>query len=151
MFINSASWPIQAIEAIQYIHSKGVVHCDISVHNFLVRNDGSIVLADFCGSILDGSKPAVAPSVRYSRPLSLAERLLDPTEKDDIFALGTVLYEISVGHRLYTGKSDAEISELFQKRDFPNTSGIPENLRTVIEKCWKDQYSRADEIRSDLG
>jgi hypothetical protein len=44
--------------------------------------------------------------------------MLDQTEKDDILALGTVIYEISVGHRLYTEKSDGEIYQLFQKGSF---------------------------------
>jgi hypothetical protein len=70
-------------------------------------------LADFCGTILDGSTSLAATSARYSRPLPLADRLLNQTEKDDIFALGTVLYEISVGHRLYADRSDGEIYELF--------------------------------------
>lgn len=88
---------------------------------------------------------------RYSRPLPLADRLLNQTEKDDIFALGTVLYEVSVGHRLYVDRSDGEIYELFQKREFPCLTGLARSLRSVIEKCWRDQYNSTEEVKSDLG
>ena len=44
------------IKAIRYIHSKGVVHCDVGIHNFLVQDDGTLALADFGGSRVDGSK-----------------------------------------------------------------------------------------------
>lgn len=142
-------WPVQAAEAIRYIHSMGVIHCDIGAHNFLIQKDGSLALADFWGSSLDGSTAIVSTSTRYARPLSLAERLLDQTETDDIFALGTVIYEISVGHRLYADKSDSEIYQLFQKREFPDTTGLA--LRTVIDKCWRNQYSNAEEVKLDLG
>jgi len=142
---------MQAVEAVRYIHSKGVLHCDISIHNFLVQNNGSIMLADFCGSVLDNSKPIAAPGTRYSRPVLPTDRFWDATEKDDIFALGTVLYEISVGHRLYAEKSDREVRQLFQKREFPDITGLAGNLHIVVEKCWQDQYDSAEEIKFDLG
>ncbi|KAL5318454.1 hypothetical protein ACEPPN_013514 [Leptodophora sp. 'Broadleaf-Isolate-01'] len=147
--VERTQWPVQAAEAIRYIHSMGVIHCDIGAHNFLIQKDGSLALADFWGSSLDGSTAIVSTSTRYARPLSLAERLLDQTETDDIFALGTVIYEISVGHRLYADKSDSEIYQLFQKREFPDTTGLA--LRTVIDKCWRNQYSNAEEVKLDLG
>jgi serine/threonine protein kinase len=37
--MNLYSWPIQAVEAVGYIHSKNVVHCDIGAHNFLIQDD----------------------------------------------------------------------------------------------------------------
>ena len=102
-----------AVKALRYIHSKGVIHCDIGIHNFLVQKDGSIALSDFCGSILDGSTALISTATWYTRPVPLVEWSLNPTEKDDVFALSTVLYEISVGHRLYAEKSDSEVYKLF--------------------------------------
>jgi hypothetical protein len=75
---------------------------------------------------------------------------LNQTEKDDIFALGTVLYEISVGYRLYPEKSDKEVCKFLQRREFPDITGLGA-LRVVIEKCWRDQYGSAEEIKYDLG
>ena len=77
--------------------------------------------------------------------------MLNQTEKDDIFALGTVLYEISVGHRLYADKSDREINQLFQKREFPDLTSLGPQMRDLIQKCWLDQYGDAEEIVRDLG
>jgi hypothetical protein len=108
-------------------------------------------LADFCGSILDGSIGVVAPSIRYTRPLALAEPSSKLNEKDDIFALGTVLYEMNVGHRLYAEKNDTEVRELLCKHEFPDLSGLAAPLGIVIERCWKDRYNSADEVKSDLG
>ncbi|KUJ07411.1 uncharacterized protein LY89DRAFT_725897 [Mollisia scopiformis] len=45
-------WPYQAVSAVDYIHSRGVVHGDIGVHNFLVHDDGRLILCDFARSIL---------------------------------------------------------------------------------------------------
>jgi hypothetical protein len=109
------------------------------------------VLADFCSSIIDGSTALISIATWYIRPIPLADRSFNLTEKDDIFTLSTVLYEISVGHRLYAEKNDGEVYKLFQKREFPDTTRLVGSLRTVIEKCWRDQYSSAEEVKSDLG
>ena len=72
------------------------------------------------------------------------------TERDDIFALRTVLYEISIGHRLYAEKNDDEIFTLFQNHEFPDTSGLPRDIRTIVGKCWNGGYSNVQEIQFDL-
>lgn len=108
------------------------------------------MLADFYGSILDGSQSEVSTGSRYSRPLTIEERQLNQTEKDDIFALGSVIYEIESGHRLYADKTEREIYKLFQLRQFPDISNIVAPLRYVIEKCWRDQYESAEDIKSDM-
>ncbi|KAM5471135.1 hypothetical protein MauCBS54593_003474 [Microsporum audouinii] len=147
--VQRVDWPMQAVEAIRYIHSKGVIHCDISVGNFLIQNNGTLALADFCGSILDSSTAIVSTSTRYSRPLSLSERSSNSTTKDDIFALGTILYETSVGHILYPDKSNSEIYILFQRREFPSTIDLDSGF--VVQKCWMDRYDTAGDIKADLG
>ena len=66
-----------------YIHSKGVVHADLGLHNFLLHDDGRLILCDFAGSGLDGLPPPnVSAGVRYLNPLFEMD---DPLEKDGIF------------------------------------------------------------------
>eukprot|EP00054_Salpingoeca_dolichothecata_P009820 m.55292 g.55292 ORF g.55292 m.55292 type:complete len:1216 (+) comp18618_c0_seq3:73-3720(+) len=37
----------ELLQAVQYLHLQGVIHCDIKPDNVLVRRGGSVVLADF--------------------------------------------------------------------------------------------------------
>lgn len=117
-----------------YIHSKGVVHADLGLHNFLLHDDGRLILCDFAGSGLDGLPPNVSAGVRYLNPLFEMD---DASEKDDIFALGTVLYELNRGELLFNGKSDQEITQYLRNRQFPDLSLVSSPLRQVIEKCWR--------------
>jgi len=142
-------WPAQAIDAVQYIHFKGVIHCDIGSHNFMVSKDGSLVLADFCGSILDGSMAAVAPSIRYCRPIPVEDRSANICIKDDILPLGVVLYEMAIGNRIWEVKEDGEVTKLYEKGEFPDLKGFQAKLAKVIRKCWHDQYGSADGIQAD--
>ncbi|KAF2184532.1 kinase-like protein [Zopfia rhizophila CBS 207.26] len=43
-------WCIQAAEAVSYIHSEGVLHCDLRPANCLLDKNLDLVLCDFGGS-----------------------------------------------------------------------------------------------------
>ncbi|KAL5334257.1 kinase-like domain-containing protein [Aspergillus crustosus] len=140
-------WPLQAAQALQHIHSKKVVHCDVRNHNILIQKDGSLVLADFGGSSIDGSPPSVASATRYAWPDAYANIF---EEIDDLFALGTLIYEISVGHELYSDKSGRESWQLLPKEQFPDLHSVLASLLPVIRKCWSAGYSSAEDVVSKL-
>lgn len=61
-------WTAQAAEGLQFLHSAGVIHCDVGPHNLLLDADLSLKIADFSGSSLDGSRAMVCPGIRYTLP-----------------------------------------------------------------------------------
>lgn len=113
----------------------------------MIQEDGSLVLADFGGSRIDDIPAVVSYSTRYARPDCNDDV---SREIDDIFALGTLLYEISVGHALYAEQPSREIRKLLHMHRFPDLDGIPPNVRTVIEKCWSNGYLTGEEVICDL-
>lgn len=119
-------------------------------HNFLVKSDGELVLADFGGSRIDGSACLEFPPARYSRPNPARHRQPEPTEKDDLFALGTTLYEISTSQLLFQDLDDRGIETRFIRQDYPTFTGVPPALRCIIVRCWSDKYASADEVARDL-
>ncbi|WEW60854.1 hypothetical protein PRK78_006342 [Emydomyces testavorans] len=147
------AWPVQAAEAIHYIHSKNIIHSDIGCHNFLLKEDGTLILADFGGSMIDDENPTVCYATRYRRPLPPGKTYDDSdtaTITDDLFALGTLIYEVTVGHRLYPDQNSRDIRVLINERKFPNIDALPSRIQTVIRKCWDEKYESADEVLHDL-
>ncbi|TAQ86914.1 hypothetical protein B7494_g4751 [Chlorociboria aeruginascens] len=140
---------VQATEAVRYIHSKGIIHGDLGSHNFLIQNDGTIALADFGGSRIDGSECLEHPPARYTRPAVISQLGLPPTEKDDLFGLGTILFEISTCRQLYQDKTENEIRDLFAQQIFPDLAPIAIGMRLVIGKCWKGEYNSAEAVSGD--
>lgn len=71
-------------------------------------------------------EPFISTATRYTRPVPLADRLLNPTKKDDIFAFGSVLYEICVGCRLYaeTNNGEVYITTGYFKDENSDTTGL---------------------------
>ncbi|KAF7166890.1 hypothetical protein CNMCM6106_002534 [Aspergillus hiratsukae] len=123
-------WPLQAAEALRFIHSKNVIHSDFGSHNFLIQEDGTLALADFGGSRIDDTPAVVSYSTRYARPYSDSDDS-DSTEIDDLFALGTLIYEISVGHQLYADRSSRDIRKLLRQQEFPDLGSIAANIREL--------------------
>eukprot|EP00658_Telonema_sp_P-2_P019888 TRINITY_DN17820_c0_g1_i1.p1 TRINITY_DN17820_c0_g1~~TRINITY_DN17820_c0_g1_i1.p1 ORF type:complete len:581 (+),score=78.85 TRINITY_DN17820_c0_g1_i1:150-1892(+) len=63
---------LHALSGLIFLHSKGIVHCDVKPHNLLVEANGCVKIADF-GSV-------VSCMNRDDRPL--IRRYKDPTQPD---------------------------------------------------------------------
>ena len=128
-------WALQLTQALYYVHSCGVLQVDISAGNALLDQDDNIKLSDFAGSSIDGSIPTVYPSTHSQNP-NLPS--MKPSLQSEIFALGSMIYEVETTLQPYHDKSDSEIIKLFAVGDFPDTSTLM--LGNVITSCWRSKY-----------
>ena len=134
---------------MDFIHSRGVIHGDIGLHNMLIHNDGGTVLCNFAGSGMEGLLPTIGAGVRYSDP-QRSDNLYS-TKDEDIFALGTVLYELGSMKRLFEGQSSQYIYRHLRDREFPDLSTVPLPLRYLITKCWSLPGYQASEALVEMG
>lgn len=66
------------VNAVQYMHDKGVVHMDIKADNIFIGSDKTWVLGDFGSSKSIGAKITTSNLVHYVRyPLTTAETIYD--------------------------------------------------------------------------
>ncbi|ROT43261.1 kinase-like protein [Sodiomyces alkalinus F11] len=144
------SWLYQAVEAVRYIHSHNIIHGDLGCHNFLVKGDGNLVLYDFGGSRIDGSDCLELPPTRYSIPKTIRDNL-QPTRQDDLFALGTIMYEISTGRLLWEDLDDEEIEVRFINERYPSFTDVSDTVKAIIIQCWTGKHMNVDEVAIDLG
>ncbi|KAF2191378.1 kinase-like protein [Zopfia rhizophila CBS 207.26] len=144
-------WILELGEALAFVHSMGVIHGDIGSHNILVDEDGPAKLIDFGGSRLDGSKCLSFPSARYRRIPAWEEEAYEPEVKDDIFALGMVLYEIETGKHAYGGLEHDEILSLMEQDKLPGLTEVPRAaMRNIIRKCWEGHYESSNDLCKDI-
>ena len=77
--------PRQVASALAHVHSLGITHADLGLHNLLLSREGNVVLCDFAGSSIDDIRNRIAHGTRYADPLRWYDAI---SQRDDVFALG---------------------------------------------------------------
>lgn len=157
----------QAARGLVYAHEKvdpngqplRIVHCDISPGNIVVGWRGTVKLVDFgiarATIMLRAEDHSVAGKYNYMAPEQIRGEAIDA--RADLFALGVILYELTVGKRLFRGQP-AQVMRLVL--DEPITPprelrpDFPESLETIVMRCLERdparRYQSARQLRTDL-
>jgi serine/threonine protein kinase len=161
----------QAAAGMGYFHAKrgaeatlyadqplGIVHLDISPTNLLVTQDGFLKVIDFGIAQSKGQRQrsdVIPGKLGYMSPEQAARKAID--HRSDIFSLGIVLYEITVGKRLFRGPAQEVVTRLveaqvepptFARRNFP--SALESIVLRALEKHPEDHYQSAYDLADDL-
>jgi serine/threonine protein kinase len=95
--------------SLAYIHSKGVVHCDVKPENIVVGPGGRAYLVDFAGArwrrdwlrFWERIPKEASPS--YITPEQILGKR--PVPASDVYSFGVMVFEILAGRAPFTGTS----------------------------------------------
>lgn len=132
-------WACEVAEGLQFLHSRGVIHCDLRPSNLLLDSDLRLKVADFAGSSLDGSKPTIHGDRRF-----YVDCQETPNEHSDLFALGSTIFEIMTSSSPYEEIPDEEVSPLYLEKKFPSVARII--CGQLIGRCWREEADSAEEV-----
>ena len=85
------------LKAIDYIHSKNIIHCDLSLKNILVNGDGIIKICDFGLAEYIGENDHILKEKTYGTLIYCAPESIKYSKysyKTDVYTLGIIFYEL---------------------------------------------------------
>jgi serine/threonine protein kinase len=144
---------IDVLGILEFVHSQGVIHCDIKPENLIRRNsDGKLVLIDF-GSIqsIDFGIGAELPiyripvtSLGYIPP----EQFIGQTQPNsDIYALGMIAIQALTGLEPLQLKVDHYTNEIFwRSQNTPVNDYLAAVLSQMIRYDSQNRFQSAAEV-----
>lgn len=158
MTIAEAEWAMgQAIDALDKALQSNVVHLDIKPSNFLLDEDGTLLLTDFglaktLGQSSEESDKAYGTPA-YMSPEQIKRASAD--QRSDIYGLGASIYHLITGELLYDAETITGIVKGHVYRPFPieraEASGLPSGWIHVLEKMTRkepdDRFQNYAELR----
>lgn len=156
-------------EGLDYAHRKkdatgkplNIIHRDVSPQNVITSYDGEVKVIDFgIAKAASRSSKTQAGVLKgkfgYMSPEQVGGKTLD--QRTDIFAVGTILYELLTSERLFMGESDFATLEKIRSAQVPPPSTInkeiPPELDRIIMKSLArdtaDRYQWGSDMHDDL-
>ena len=160
---RAAKITARVCEALDYIHSHGVVHRDMKPENIMVGPDDEIKLIDFGIAANEGSRRLTFANLSnvmgtpdYISPEQVKGKRGDA--RSDIYAMGVMLYEMLTGRVPFTGNNPFLImnDRLLNSPEPPReidpsiTPAMQEIIYRALEREPKNRYASAREFAQDL-
>ncbi|XP_026392685.1 mitogen-activated protein kinase kinase kinase 18-like [Papaver somniferum] len=133
------SYTGEILRGLNYLHSNGLVHCDIKGRNILIGENGAKIADLGCAKWMD----EVSNSSRISgTPVFMAPEVARGEEQGcpaDIWALGCTIIEMATGRAPWSSDGDDAVSVLYriafsgEVPEFP--SFLSENAKDFLSKC----------------
>jgi serine/threonine protein kinase len=150
-------------EALEYIHSHGVVHRDLKPENIMVSPDDRIKLIDFGIAANAGARRLTFAnfSPMLGTPDYIAPEQVKGKRGDartDLYALGVMLYEMLTGKVPFSGPNALAVmnDRLLNDPVLPRTANpdlspaMQEILLRALERDPRNRYHSAREFAHDL-
>ena len=148
----------QTAAGLAAIHEVGIVHRDLKPDNLMLRQDGSLALADFgvakqvSMKITDTGDGDIVGTPYYLSPEQALGHPVDA--RCDIYSLGVLAYELLTGRKPYHAGSAQELLRMHVQDPVPLLPPEHAQLQAVMEsmmaKDREQRYPSAATLLADL-
>src|SRR5215813_9916764 len=170
---KAIDYSLQIVHALAAAHEKGIVHRDLKPENVFLTKDGRVKILDFglaklkvekeggtqtdLRTVSGATEPGVVlGTMGYMSPEQVRGKPAD--RRSDIFAFGTILYEMLSGQRAFRGDTAADTITAILTKEPPDLSttnkeihpGLDRIVRHCLEKNPEERFDSARDVAFDL-
>ncbi|GAB5494746.1 MAG: hypothetical protein Phog2KO_49610 [Phototrophicaceae bacterium] len=151
----------QIADALDFAHSKGIVHRDFKPSNVLMDERGNTYLADFGLAKLTESSQDITGTMVVGTPHYMAPEQARSgaiTGLVDVYALGVTIYQMLTGQAPYEAPTAAGVMVAHITEPIPNIHDsrpdLPNNIQEIVNnslaKDPKERYQSSGNLALDL-
>lgn len=143
----------QILDAIEYMHSRGVIHRDLKPENVLLDDSMHVKITDFgTAKLLPDPRDPMPPALEGANPAEDSSRaasfvgtaeyvspelLTDKSagKASDIWAFGCIIYQLLVGRPPFKGGTEYMTFQKIVGLEYEFPAGFPPAARDLVERC----------------
>lgn len=140
---------LEIASALDFLHSRGVIHRDLKSSNILLDLDGRSYLADFGLARILSTSTLAFHTGHGTPPYAPPEqnRLKEITPKSDVYSFGILLYEMFTGQLPWNGKKQLGIEQLYSRQELPDPRELDPDLPPLLAEVLRRTTSADPERR----
>ncbi|KAL9936659.1 hypothetical protein V8E36_004727 [Tilletia maclaganii] len=141
-----ASYVVQILEGLHYLHNRQVVHCDLKAANILTTKKGNIKLSDFGVSLnLQAMENIATRKDAVGTPNWMAPEVIElhgASTESDIWSLGCTIIEMLTGKPPYHDHNGlSAMYRIVEDECPPIPPNVSEPLRDFLRLCFQKEPS----------
>jgi len=150
--------------AVEYAHSRGVLHRDIKPGNILLNDRSEPLVSDFgLAKLLDGNNDLTRSLTTFGTagfiaPEQAGHAAVDFTPVADVYSLGAVLFTVLAGRPPFLGPNPVSVIRQASETQAPKlrslAPSLDRDLETICSRCLerdpKARYQSAGDLAADL-